>query len=147
MTPFLIYSSRSLYVYLKHHSESKVHKPTVASTRARILPVCLKFPQGKMSSDILNGKKKSKKSANIVGNSSSNEIISTSLTTSKSQNSRIGPRVFKCVILGDGGVGKSGKTKKLFHLPASSHAKDTVDDVFQSPDSGDNFPLVPPFDS
>lgn len=55
----------------------------------------------------LNGKKKSKKFGNI-GNSSSNEIISTSLTTSKSQTNRIGPRVFKVVILGDGGVGKSG---------------------------------------
>jgi hypothetical protein len=68
----------------------------------------------KMSSDIAsaNGKKKTKKLSNSFGNSSSNEIISASLTTSKSQNNgmRIGPRVFKCVILGDGGVGKSGKS-------------------------------------
>lgn len=61
-----------------------------------------------MSSEVFtNGKKKTKKLA--IGNSSSSEIISASLTTSKSQNNRIGPRVFKCVILGDGGVGKSGK--------------------------------------
>lgn len=64
-----------------------------------------------MSSDVssANGKKKAKKAANNVGNSSSSEIISSSLTTSKSQTNRIGPRVFKCVILGDGGVGKSGE--------------------------------------
>lgn len=64
-----------------------------------------------MSADVssANGKKKVKKSANNVGNSSSSEIISSSLTTSKSQTNRIGPRVFKCVILGDGGVGKSGE--------------------------------------
>lgn len=63
-----------------------------------------------MSFDIssVNGKKKNKKVANF-GSSSSSEIISSSLSTSKSQANRIGPRVFKCVILGDGGVGKSGR--------------------------------------
>lgn len=66
-----------------------------------------------MSSDVANGKKKGKKAANNVGNSSSSEIISSSMTASKSQTCRIGPRVFKCVILGDGGVGKSGMSRIL----------------------------------
>lgn len=74
----------------------------------------------KMSSEVssANGKKKTKKLAN-VGSSSSNEILSSSLTTSKSQTNRIGPRVYKCVILGDGGVGKSGKhlNKRLQRAP------------------------------
>lgn len=68
-----------------------------------------------MSSDFsnVNGKKKTKKASSSVGNSSSSEIISSGLSASKSQTNRIGPRVFKVVILGDGGVGKSGmKSRK-----------------------------------
>ena len=75
-----------------------------------------------MSSEVssTNGKKKTKKLANNVGNSSSNEILSASLTTSKSQTNRIGPRVYKCVILGDGGVGKSGKKISSFYAVSMS---------------------------
>lgn len=90
-----------------------------------------------MSFDIpsVNGKKKTKKVANI-GNSSSSDIISSSLTTSKSQTNRIGPRVYKCVILGDGGVGKSGEfdcfsivnnqLKSFSRLYLCAHAKSTL---------------------
>lgn len=81
-----------------------------------------------MSSEVANGKKKNKKLANNVGNSSSSHIISASLTTSKSQNNRIGPRVYKCVILGDGGVGKSGKSQtRTFSSPVTTaHALSPV---------------------
>lgn len=62
-------------------------------------------------SEIVNvlGKKKNKKSDKGIANSSSSDLISSSLPSSKSMNSRIGPRVYKVVILGEGGVGKSGK--------------------------------------
>lgn len=54
----------------------------------------------------------SKKKANNqkLGNGSGlNSISSASIMTNKSQTNRAGLRVFKIVILGDGGVGKSGK--------------------------------------
>jgi transcriptional regulator with PAS, ATPase and Fis domain len=61
-------------------------------------------------SDIVSafGIKKNKKDK-VVANSSSHDLISSSIPSSKSMNSnRIGPRVYKVVILGEGGVGKSG---------------------------------------
>lgn len=54
---------------------------------------------------------KKKGSNQKLGNGSGlNSISSASIMTNKSQTNRAGLRVFKIVILGDGGVGKSGKT-------------------------------------
>lgn len=62
-----------------------------------------------------NGKKKNKKADKNLANSSSNDILSSALPSSRSLNSRIGPRTYKVVILGEGGVGKSGEISTQFH--------------------------------
>lgn len=59
-----------------------------------------------------NGKKKNKKADKNLANSSSNDIISAALPSSRSLSSRIGPRTYKIVILGEGGVGKSGESSE-----------------------------------
>lgn len=54
--------------------------------------------------------KNQKNLANSIGNGGGyNDITSASIINNKSQTNRVGLRVYKIVILGDGGVGKSGK--------------------------------------
>lgn len=61
-----------------------------------------------------NSKKKAKNLKNLNGNSSgsnkngNSDIMASSLNSNKPQTNR-GLRVYKIVILGDGGVGKSGE--------------------------------------
>lgn len=67
-----------------------------------------------MSFEISNKKKtKNQKFGNGGG---INEISSASLITNKSHTNRAGLRVYKIVILGDGGVGKSGENFMRFHF-------------------------------
>jgi transcriptional regulator with PAS, ATPase and Fis domain len=67
-----------------------------------------------MSFDISNLNKKKMKNQKNLSNTNTqngfNEITSAaSIINNKSQTNRVGLRVYKIVILGDGGVGKSGK--------------------------------------
>jgi hypothetical protein len=59
-----------------------------------------------MSFEIAN--KKKTKNQKLGNGGGINEISSASLIANKSQTNRAGLRVYKIVILGDGGVGKSG---------------------------------------
>lgn len=59
-----------------------------------------------MSFEISN--KKKTKNQKLGNGGGINEISSASVIGNKSQTNRAGLRVFKIVILGDGGVGKSG---------------------------------------
>lgn len=63
-----------------------------------------------MSFEIVN--KMRTKNQKLSNGGALNEISSVPLTNNKSQTNRAGLRVYKIVILGDGGVGKSGKFNK-----------------------------------
>ncbi|CAO1307513.1 unnamed protein product [Diamesa hyperborea] len=83
-----------------------------------------------------NSKKKAKNLKNLNGNSSgsnkngNSDIMASSLNSNKPQTNR-GLRVYKIVILGDGGVGKSAVTLQFVSHSFLDYHDPTIEDSYQ----------------
>ncbi|KAG5678704.1 hypothetical protein PVAND_008352 [Polypedilum vanderplanki] len=77
---------------------------------------------------------------NGISNGNHNEITSASIINNKSQTNRAGLRVYKIVILGDGGVGKSAVTLQFVSHSFLDYHDPTIEDSYQQQAIIDNEP-------